>query len=61
MSLLRRIVHWLGGLLALADVLRDTCALWWRAVTEPPWVRSVAQDLAAEEPEPFHLREEPWW
>lgn len=60
-ALVRLAVYSIGALLALADAVRDVLGLWWRVVREPAWVRSVVQDLAAEEPEPIHLREEPWW
>ena len=60
MSTLRRVLHWLGALLALADVVRDTCALWWRAATEPAWVRSVVQDIDSTVPSSaFYDPEEP--
>jgi hypothetical protein len=49
-ALVRLAVYWIGALLALADAVRDVLGLWWRVVREPAWVRSVVQDLDAEQP-----------
>lgn len=40
----------LARAIAAVLVLLDIVALWWRALTEPAWLRSVVQDLDAEQP-----------
>ena len=40
----------LARLIAAVLVLLDIVALWWRALTEPAWVRTVVRDLDAEQP-----------
>ena len=40
----------LARLIAAVLVLVDLVALWWRALTEPAWVRAVVQDLDEEQP-----------